>query len=503
MASSFRRETVIILADLLISLFAFWVARYFGDLPRWYWLVLAAGIWVLLGGVSGKLQFGAYKRIRYALLGIGMLDILSGLFLYFLYRYYVPGYAYDHSILLATGLIIVLEWGLYYAVRKLVYRKIPFFYEEPSLEDATEPGLNGKTGLSGQIRSADIDTFLKISTEKKNGREVTRWIKGHPGLFADDTVLLDSCDSESILAHKTKSPALIIHLCPLNRIRYLNTFLSYSNYCLESGGCVICHCTTSGIRREKIMKQNPEGINYILYFLDYCWHRIIPKLPFTGSFYYWITKGKKRALTRVEVLGRLYRAGFDVIHEDINHGEFYVIASKIKEPIRNDRPSDGLLIRLKRKGKDGKIIGVYKFRTMHAYSEYLQPYIYKQEGLCAGGKIADDYRINTLGKFLRSTWLDELPMLINWIKGDLKFVGVRPLSFHYFNLYSPELQELRIKTKPGLVPPYYYDMPESLEEIEASEMRYLNAYLKRPFLTDWKYFWGAMRNIVLKGKRSK
>lgn len=106
------------------------------------------------------------------------------------------------------------------------------------------------------------------------------------------------------------------------------------------------------------------------------------------------------------------------------------------------------------------------------------------------------------GRFLRKTWLDELPMLINWVKGDLKLVGVRPLSSHYFHLYDKELQELRIKTKPGLLPPFYADMPKTLEEIQESERRYLTAYLKNPVRTDWQYFWKAVRNIVLKGKRS-
>lgn len=251
------------------------------------------------------------------------------------------------------------------------------------------------------------------------------------------------------------------------------------------------------------MRQNPVVINRILFFMDYCWHRVIPKLPFTKEFYYWVTKGKTRALTRVEVLGRLYRAGFDVLHEEIMHGEFYVIAAKVKEPIRDDRPSNGVLIRLKRVGKNGKFIGVYKFRTMHAYSEYLQPYIYKQEGLCSGGKIAGDYRVNAIGRFLRKTWLDELPMLLNWAKGDLKLVGVRPLSNHYFSLYSEELRELRIKAKPGLVPPFYADMPVTLAEIQESERRYLELYFKSPFLTDWRYFWKAFRNIVFRGKRSR
>lgn len=503
MTSAVRREIFIIVSDLFISLFAFWLARYFGDLPRWYWLVLSAVIWVILGGVSRKLQFGSYKRLRYAFIGIFLLGIVSGVFLYFLYKYCVPGYEYDYSILLATGLIIVLEWGLYYSIRRLVYRKIPFFYESPSLLNVTEAGLNRESGLEVRNKNEDINRLLGVIEDNHSSKAVMLWIKEHKDSFSEDVVLLDSSNPETILTHKIKSPALIVHNCSLNEIRYLNTFLSYSNYCLDNAGYLFCHCTTSGARKERIMKQNPVGFNYIVYCGDYFLHRIVSKLNLTKTIYDRITKGKIRSLTRVEVLGRLYRAGFDVIHEDIKCGEFYVIASKIKEPIRDDRPSTGLLIRLKRVGKDGEIIGVYKFRTMHAYSEYLQQYIFKCNKLNKGGKIADDYRINSVGKFLRKTWLDELPMLINWIKGDLKLVGVRPLSNHYFSLYSKELQQLRIKTKPGLVPPFYADMPTTLEEIQESERRYLIAYMKNPVITDWKYFWKAVENIALKGERSK
>ena len=113
-------------------------------------------------------------------------------------------------------------------------------------------------------------------------------------------------------------------------------------------------------------------------------------------------------------------------------------------------------------------------------SEYLQPYIYKQAGLCSGGKIAGDYRVNAAGRFLRKTWLDELPMLINWMKGDLKLVGVRPLSSHYFSLYSEELRALRIRTKPGLIHLFYAGYARQLDEIQESERRYLEQYQK-PF----------------------
>jgi lipopolysaccharide/colanic/teichoic acid biosynthesis glycosyltransferase len=140
---------------------------------------------------------------------------------------------------------------------------------------------------------------------------------------------------------------------------------------------------------------------------------------------------------------------------------------------------------------------------MHAYSEYLQSYIYENNDLDEGGKFKNDFRVTTLGKILRKFWLDELPMLINLLKGDMKLFGIRPLSKQYYNLYDEELRERRIKYKPGLVPPFYVDMPKTLEEIMESEKKYLDLYDKSPFLTDWKYFWKAFQNIVFKKARSK
>jgi lipopolysaccharide/colanic/teichoic acid biosynthesis glycosyltransferase len=104
---------------------------------------------------------------------------------------------------------------------------------------------------------------------------------------------------------------------------------------------------------------------------------------------------------------------------------------------------------------------------------------------------------------MRKYWLDELPMLINLARGNMKLVGVRPLSAQYFSLYSKELQELRTKFKPGLLPPFYADMPKTLEEIEKSEMNYLLLCTKNgTFLTDIKYFFLIIRNILFRSARS-
>ena len=99
-------------------------------------------------------------------------------------------------------------------------------------------------------------------------------------------------------------------------------------------------------------------------------------------------------------------------------------------------------------------------------------------------------------------WIDELPMLINLLKGELKLVGVRPLSKHYFSLYTLEHQERRVKYKPGLVPPFYADNPKTLEDIMASEQKYFDAYDKHPLFTDFRYFFKAIFNIVFKKSRS-
>ena len=94
-------------------------------------------------------------------------------------------------------------------------------------------------------------------------------------------------------------------------------------------------------------------------------------------------------------------------------------------------------------------------------------------------------------------------MFINLFKGDMKLVGVRPLSKHYFSLYCEELQQLRVKFKPGLLPPFYADMPKTLDEIQESELRYLKMCQKRgSFITDVVYIWKIFVNIVFKKARS-
>lgn len=90
-----------------------------------------------------------------------------------------------------------------------------------------------------------------------------------------------------------------------------------------------------------------------------------------------------------------------------------------------------------RPGKDGKIFKVIKFKTM------------TDERGTDGELLPDEQRLTKVGKFVRSTSIDELPQLINVLKGDMALIGPRPLRTYYLPLYSDE-QRHRHDVRPGI-----------------------------------------------------
>ena len=156
------------------------------------------------------------------------------------------------------------------------------------------------------------------------------------------------------------------------------------------------------------------------------------------------TRKVRKVFPRPEILGRLYYCGFDVVSEQYIHDRYCVIARKRSEPDTEHRHY-GLIVKLRRIGKNGEYIWVYKLRTMFAYAEYLQNYVYNNNNLQPGGKFRDDYRITDWGRAFRKNMIDEIPMFINVLKGEMRLVGVRPLSEQYFELYDPKVREKRIQ----------------------------------------------------------
>lgn len=352
------------------------------------------------------------------------------------------------------------------------------------------------------IQQDECEENLKNLIIKEVGHEALSFIKQYTEL-SDGATLLTSTNTRFNIDKHNKSKFInIVNLKRINDVRWINKFFESINSKIENGGYYINCVETYNTRKNRVLKRFIRPFNWMAYTIDVFITRVLPKVPFTKRIYFFVTKGHGRVLSRAETFGRLYSCGFEIVDEKLINHKLYFVARKIKEPVFDNNPTYGPIIRLKRYGKGGKLFNVYKLRTMHAYAEYLQEYVFKHNNLQDGGKFKNDFRITTEGRIFRKFWIDELPMFINVFKGNMKIVGVRPLSKHYFNLYSDELKERRIKHKPGLVPPYYVDNPKTLEEIMASEMRYLVAYEKHPLRTDFVYFWKAFYNIVFKHARS-
>ena len=128
------------------------------------------------------------------------------------------------------------------------------------------------------------------------------------------------------------------------------------------------------------------------------------------------------------ILDRIFGLAFFILLIPILVTLYLLIFIKIGEPVifKQDRP-----------GYKNKIFKLYKFRTM---SNEVDIY---------GNLLKDDARLKKFGKFLRKYSLDELPSLINLIKGEMSFVGPRPLLTEYLNLYS-DFEIKRHSVKPGI-----------------------------------------------------
>lgn len=136
-----------------------------------------------------------------------------------------------------------------------------------------------------------------------------------------------------------------------------------------------------------------------------------------------------------------------------------------------------------RPGKDGKIFKLYKFRTM------------TDERDENGELLPDEIRLTSFGKKLRSTSLDELPELLNILKGDMAVVGPRPLLVRYLDRYTPE-QARRHEVRPGLtgLAQVHGRNAASWDEKFAWDVKYVDNI---SFLGDWKIIFDTVR-VVLK-----
>ena len=319
-------------------------------------------------------------------------------------------------------------------------------------------------------------------------KRVFEFIDNHIPLHPETSFITSNLKSFPLKQNNSLEYSSIINLGRINDIRYINKFFEEINDQLPIKGKFVC-CVKSfqDIEKNIRIKKIPV-LGFIFSLFLFTFKRFFPKVKVLKKIYFSFTKGENRFLSKSEALGRLISCGFDIIDYKKINGLIYIISVKNRKPKFDMNPSYGPIYTMPRVGKNKKIINVYKIRTMHPYSEYLQSYMYQKNGTTNGDKINDDFRVSKIGNMLRKLWIDELPMVLNLIKGDIKLVGVRPLSKVKFKMYPTYAQEARVKSKPGLVPPFYVDLPDSFEGLVDSEMLYLERHKKSPTLTDINYF---------------
>jgi len=393
--------------------------------------------------------------------------------------------------------------------------------------------LEGKTGISSiaeicRRESIEHETFLEWC------REFVSYRKHHLGLddrkssayYRKKRVLISSVGSDVIdylelFLNLEKTVVLedqvlsendlfvdtdiqgLVYLNKLNDERYVNKSLERINSKLKPGNVFIGCFETFTARRNRLPVNKVPVVRDVFFGFEFLFKRILPKISFTKKLYFDFTKGNDRLLSKAEGLGRLVSCGFKIMDYKTINGLTYFVVQKEKEPYFDLNPSYGPIFKMTRIGKNGQNIGVYKFRTMHPYSEYLQDYVVNANGYGKKGKPANDFRVPAWGKFMRRLWLDELPQLINVLKGEMKLVGIRPVSARYFQDIPTEMQKLRITQKPGCVPPYVaLNRNSDVMSVLQAEREYLEAKLRNPYTTDCKYLAKALFNIIIRSKRS-
>lgn len=249
-------------------------------------------------------------------------------------------------------------------------------------------------------------------------------------------------------------------------------------------------------RQRRYFKKYNKAFAYFMIMLDYISRNFLPVTKHHKSEGRYSPLSLHNDNSLAEILGRLAYCGFEIINYHFCETRTYFILRKKAEPRTEPVSTSRFIVRLKRVGKGGKSIEVYKIRSMYPYSEFIQDYVVKINGYNTMGKPKDDFRLTRVGKFIRKIWIDETPQFFNLIRGDIRLVGVRPMSRFVHSSFPPDLQEDRIKNRPGLLSPHVALRMRGFEGVIKAERQYLKEREKHPVRTDIKYFFMAVFNIL-------
>jgi len=418
----------------------------------------------------------------------------------------------DVTIIFMSGLIHssieIFSFYLYFFGQNKNHESHPSSKNDLSTDNDDQRDLNKNLSVNEQKNKFTYHDLIRslytIQLENKN--EVIQFLSStfeKENIKKDRVTIFDTISTTNIEMLYNNSQDLLVNLHNINNLRRINHYFINSYNKLSTGGLLVGSFIPLENFDSHLRGQMPHFLYAIMLPFHFIFHRIFPKLAITKQIYFILTDGKNRTLSKAEIFGRLSFCGFKMVQYETIGNQIYFTCKKSKTISEEQSPSYGPIVKLKRIGHHGRIINIYKFRTMYPFSEFIQKDVFEENNLDASGKFLNDFRITSWGRILRKYFIDEIPQLYNWLRSDINLVGVRAISKHYYSLYPKDLKELRINFKPGLIPPYYADMPTTFEEIVESEVRYLQKKKEKPIVTNMIYFVKALINIIFSGARSK
>lgn len=160
---------------------------------------------------------------------------------------------------------------------------------------------------------------------------------------------------------------------------------------------------------------------------------------------------------------------FDVIVSSVGLVVASPVMALISVAVKRDSPGP-VIFRQQRVGLGGRSFDIWKFRTM------------RQGAVGASLTVGDDPRITRSGRFLRSTKLDELPQLVNVLRGEMSLIGPRPEVPHYVGMWPADARERILSVRPGITDPASIQFRRESEELalaEDPEAHYVDVVLPR------------------------
>lgn len=165
--------------------------------------------------------------------------------------------------------------------------------------------------------------------------------------------------------------------------------------------------------------------------------------------------------------------------------------------IKIDSPGK-VFFKHKRIGKDGKYIYLYKFRTMYKNADEMKKNFTKEqmEEFARDFKLKNDPRVTKIGKFLRKTSLDELPQLLNILKGDMSLIGPRPVVDKEIEKYGM-LKNIFLSVTPGLTGYWACNGRSCTNYDERIKLELFYVY-NFCFKLDLKIFFKTIKSVITK-----